>query len=181
MIEHTFSTLPLLQHYGSLAIFILLALGIIALPIPEEPLLILLGILMAKGQIALLPSILAALCGAGVGITVSYGLGSSVGHYAVQRWGKYLGLTEPRLQFAHHWFERIGKWMLIIAYFIPGLRHLSGYIAGTVQLPYRIFALFAYAGAVIWVSLFLSLGYFLHGHWHDIKDSVHWLHWLVDN
>ena len=53
----------------------------------------------------------------------------------------------------------MGKWALIIGYFIPGVRHLTGYVAGGLRLPWRYFALFAYSGALLWVSLFIGAGY----------------------
>jgi membrane protein DedA with SNARE-associated domain len=152
--------LPWLDHYGSIAIFLWLALGIIALPIPEESLLLLLGYLVAKGKLPFLASIIAVYAGTCCGITGSYSLGLVTGHYLTRGWGRCLGLTEQRLQKAHSWFEKIGKWTLFIGYFIPGIRHLTGYVAGSLKLSYRYFALYAYSGGIIWSSLFVTLGYF---------------------
>ena len=55
--------LPWLDHYGSVVIFVWLALGIFALPLPEESLLLLLGFLIAKGKLAIVPSLVAAYAG----------------------------------------------------------------------------------------------------------------------
>lgn len=164
---------PWLNHYGSLAIFIWFSLGIFALPIPEESLLLLLGFLMAKGKLAILPSVVAAFAGSCCGITGSYGLGLATGHYLSQSWGRYIGLTEKRYQLAHTWFERFGKWALIIGYFIPGVRHLTGYVAGALKLHFRYFVLFAYSGAFLWVILFISAGYFFHNHWPNATETLH--------
>lgn len=166
-----------IHQYGIVAIFVLLALGIIALPIPEEPLLVLLGALIAQGTLTLIPAFCAAFLGACTGISVSYWLGLNVGTYLMQRFGKYVGITQGRIQIAHRWFERTGKWTLTIAYFVPGLRHLGGYIAGTVTLPYRVFAIFAYCGAFLWVCIFMSLGYFFNGQLNSILKTLYdyWL------
>ena len=48
----------------------------------------------------------------------------------------------------------------MFGYFIPGVRHLTGYIAGTTALEYRHFAVFAYTGGVAWVLAFIAIGYF---------------------
>ncbi|OJA00097.1 alkaline phosphatase, partial [Rickettsiella grylli] len=146
----------------SFAIFIWFGLGIFALPIPEESLLLLLGFLVAKGKLAIFSSFIAAFAGSCCGITGSYALGLATGHYLSQSWGRYIGLTEKRYQSAHQWFERFGKWALVIGYFIPGVRHLTGYVAGALKLHFRYFALFAYFGACLWVILFMSMGYFFH-------------------
>lgn len=165
--------LPWLDHYGSVVIFVWLALGIFALPLPEESLLLLLGFLIAKGKLAIVPSLVAAYAGSCCGISGSYGLGFATGHFLVQSWGRYIGLTEKRYQLAHNWFERFGKWTLVIGYFIPGVRHLTGYTAGALRLPFRYFALFAYSGAILWGSLFIGIGYLFHTHWHSAAETLH--------
>lgn len=165
--------LPWINHYGSVAIFFWLALGIIALPIPEESLFVFIGFLMAKEKLPLFSTIMAAYAGTCCGITGSYGLGRATGHYLNRGWGRYIGLTEKRFQAAHNWFERIGKWALFIGYFIPGVRHLTGYVAGAVKLCYRHFALYAYSGGLIWSSLFMGLGYFFYLHGYPMLDTLH--------
>lgn len=149
-----------LTSYGSFALFGLLALGIIALPVPEETLMVIAGILMSKGTLEIHPTIAAALGGSIFGITVSYLLGKSVGYYFLHKYGSWFGITEERIKSAHDWFERYGKWTLLIGYFIPGVRHLTGISAGASSLEFKYFSLFAYTGAVFWVSTFLSIGYF---------------------
>jgi len=149
-----------LLHYGSFALFGLLAVGIIAMPIPEETLMVLAGLLMSQGKLSLTATPFAALFGSICGMTVSYVLGRTAGHFCIHRLGSWVGLTEKRLQKVHDWFERIGTWTLVIGYFIPGLRHFTGFSAGTTDLEYNRFALFAYSGALLWVSTFLSVGYF---------------------
>lgn len=149
-----------LIHYGSFALFFLLTLGIIALPIPEETLMVLAGILMHKGLLHIPPTVIATYAGSICGISISYLLGRTLGNYFIHKYGSWIGLTEQRLQQAHSWFERFGKWALLIGYFIPGVRHFTGFSAGVTKLEYKQFAIFAYVGAILWGTLFLSLGYF---------------------
>lgn len=150
----------LLVEYGSLVLFILLVLGIIALPIPEETLLIFAGALMASKILNIPGTILAAVAGSIIGITLSYLFGRTGGSYLVHQYGGWVGLTQKRLDQAKGWFNRYGKWSLFIGYFIPGIRHFTGFSAGTSGVEYRHFALYAYTGGVVWIASFLSLGYF---------------------
>lgn len=150
----------LLTEYGSLTLFLLLVLGIIALPIPEETLLVFSGALMAQGILNIHSTILAAVAGSLSGITISYLLGLTGGFYLFHKYGSWVGITIQRLEKAKEWFNHYGKWSLFIGYFIPGLRHFTGFTAGTTGVEYRHFALFAYTGGVFWVTTFLSLGYF---------------------
>lgn len=148
-----------LTHYGPPSLFILLALGIIALPVPEETLLVTSGVLMKNAQMDEFSTIIAAICGSILGITTSYLIGRTTSKYVIHRYGSWLGITEARLDQAHAWFEKYGKWSLFVGYFIPGVRHFTGLFAGITELQYSHFALYAYTGAVVWVSLFLTVGY----------------------
>jgi len=149
-----------LNQYGSIMLFILLALGIIALPVPEETLMVIAGIFMKQGDLNIHSTIIAAYLGSIVGITVSYLIGRTAGFYLLHKYGSWFGVTDDRLQKAHQWFEKYGKWTLTFGYFVPGVRHFTGVSAGVAKLEYHYFALFAYGGALLWVSTFLSIGYF---------------------
>jgi membrane protein DedA with SNARE-associated domain len=149
-----------LLNYGPFAIFGLLAVGIIALPVPEESLMLLAGIMMGKGLLHPVHTVLAAYLGCLSGITVSYFLGRSSDNFLIKRFGKTFGLTEERMARFHAWFAKFGKWALFFGYFVPGVRHFTGFSAGLSGLPYKSFALFAYTGAIVWASTFLSLGFF---------------------
>lgn len=161
-----------LIEYGPIALFSLLALEIIALPIPGEPLMIVTGVLLANGDLSIPPTLFAAYAGALIGISVSYVLGRTAGSYLVVNYGGRLGITNAKMQRVHDWFLRFGKWTLVIGYFIPGIRHFTGFSAGMAMLEYRPFTIFAYFGALFWVSIFISLGYFFGGYWMALFDGI---------
>jgi len=160
-----------LMNYGSFVLFGLLLLGIIALPIPEETLMVLAGILMHSGKLSIPSTVIASILGAMCGISVSYMLGKTAGHYLVVKYGRWVGITKVRLHKAHQWFERFG-WALLVGYFIPGVRHLTGLCAGTSDFSYRQFALYAYSGAAVWVAIFLSIGYFFGKQWLSLYERI---------
>ncbi|MBA2711000.1 MAG: DedA family protein [Tatlockia sp.] len=156
-------------HYGSFALFGLLALGIIGLPIPDETLLVLSGYLMAQGKLSLWLTPIFALSGTIFGISVSYLLGYFGGRLLILRFGQWLGITPEKLDRLHQSFERRGKWILFFCYFIPGVRHLAGIVAGITYLRFWEFALYAYTGALVWSSTFLVIGFFFHDTWKKIE------------
>ena len=61
-----------ITHYGYAAIFLLLMLGIVGLPVPDEALLTFVGYLSFKGDLQFVASLLTAFLGTACGITVSY-------------------------------------------------------------------------------------------------------------
>jgi membrane protein DedA with SNARE-associated domain len=161
-----------ISQYGYAAIFSLLVFGIVGLPVPDETLLTFTGYLIYKGHLAAPGAFGVTLAGSASGITISYVLGRTFGVSLLHRYGKYLGITPEHLARAHRWFERIGHWALTFGYFIPGVRHFTAYAAGMSEVTPRQFALFAYAGSVLWVSTFLSLGYVLGESWKDVERNL---------
>lgn len=151
---------PLLD-YGSIALFCLLALGIVALPIPDETLMVTAGFLISSGHLSPSFTILAAFLGAMCGISISYVIGRYGGSALVKKYGHYIRLTEQRVERTRLWFSRVGLWALTFGYFIPGVRHFTGYLVGTVRIPFNQFATFAFSGAILWASTFLACGYAL--------------------
>jgi membrane protein DedA with SNARE-associated domain len=162
-----------ISAYGYGAIFLLLLLGIVGLPIPDETILIFCGYLIFKGTLHPLPAFFTALAGSWCGISLSYTIGRTLGAGAVTRYGKRLHLTEERLAYVHQWFNRIGHWALVVGYFIAGVRHLTAIVAGMSRLEFPAFAAYAWSGGALWVLSLLLLGYFLGDQWKTIAELVH--------
>jgi membrane protein DedA with SNARE-associated domain len=68
---------------------------------------------------------------------------------------------------------RFGPILLTVGYFVPGVRHFTAVVAGMSSLPRRKFAIFAYAGAGLWVGTFLMLGYVFGDGWQHSSEVVH--------
>jgi len=167
------SLLEWISQYGYSGLFALLVLGIVGLPIPDETLLVFSGYLISQGRWNPLLAFATAFAGSVCGISISYVLGRTVGHAAIGRYGKLIHLTPARIELVHQWFRKFGNWLLTVGYFIPAVRHFTALVAGMSGLEFRVFAPFAYAGAAIWVTFFLSLGYWFGENWHSIVLLTH--------
>jgi len=167
------SILAWISQYGYFAVFVLLMLGIVGLPVPDETLLAFSGYLAFKGNLSLPLAFAAAWAGSTCGITISYYLGRTFGLALIHRYGKYLRITEEHVMKAHAWFERVGHWGLTFGYFVPGVRHLTAYAAGMSEVAPRQFALFAYSGGFLWAATFISIGYFLGERWQAVEGQIH--------
>src|SRR5215470_10454193 len=165
------AALQWIMRHGYAGIFSLLVFGIVGLPVPDEWLLTFSGYLVFKQTLAFLPTFGAAFLGSACGITVSYLLGRILDTYVLVKYGRFFHLTPERLARVHSWFERRGRWTLLVGYFIPGVRHLTGYVAGASELSFSNFALFAYTGAFCWAAVFITLGYFLGEEWDRVLHS----------
>ena len=168
--------------YGYAAIVCLLMLGIAGLPIPDETLLMFSGYLVFKKELHLVPALACAFLGSICGITISYVLGRTFGFALIHRYGQYIHITEDRLNRTRGWMEQSGAWSLTFGYYMPGVRHLTAYVAGTSKLNPSVFSLFAYSGGFLWSATFVAAGFLLGDEWarvsHDIS-SYAWSATLV--
>ncbi len=163
-----------IMQYGDLVIFSLLMLGIVGLPLPDEILLTSVGYLIFSKILHPLPAAGAAFLGSVCGITVSYFLGRALGLPLIEKYGWVVNLRARHVDKVRRWFNRIGKWTLTVGYFFPGVRHFTGFVAGTSKLQVSVFAGYAYLGALLWALTFISLGYFVGEEWPVISGA--WLH-----
>jgi membrane protein DedA with SNARE-associated domain len=166
-----------ITQYGYLAIFSLLVLGIVGLPVPDETLLTFTGYLVYAGHLSLPLAWLAAFSGSACGITLSYVLGRTFGLGLIHRYGRYVRIRQEHVEKAHAWFRRAGHWSLTFGYYIPGVRHFTAYAAGMSELEAPQFMLFAYSGALIWSGSFIGLGYLLGERWESVQQNIH--HYLI--
>src|SRR5579875_2175141 len=93
-----------ISHYGYAGLFGLLVLGIIGLPVPDETLLAFSGYLISRGKFHPVLAFAAAFTGSACGISLSYLIGRTAGYKAAHRYGRYVHLTEERLEQVHRWF-----------------------------------------------------------------------------
>ena len=162
-----------IARYGYWAIFILLLLGIVGLPVPDETLLLLVGYLSFTGDLRLEPALVSAFLGSACGVSVSYALGRFVGIHAVDKLANRLHISPAHMALTYRWVARWGKYVLLIAYFIPGVRHLAALVMGATLLPPLVFARFAYTGALVWSGTFIGLGYVGGEEWRHLSPGLH--------
>ncbi|MEN6462281.1 MAG: VTT domain-containing protein [Syntrophomonas sp.] len=159
-------------HYGYIVLFIALMLELIAFPTPGETLMTYCGFLVFQGKLNWVISIIVAALGVISGITISYFISRSLGSHFFQKYGSYIHMGPDKLEKISQWFARYGNGLLVVAYFIPGVRHITGYFSGIARIPYKRFALNAYIGAFIWTGTFISLGKILGSNWEKLHGSI---------
>ncbi|WP_028399789.1 DedA family protein [Ectobacillus panaciterrae] len=162
-----------IMHYGYIGLIVALAGGVVGLPVPDELLLTFVGYQVSRGYMTYTAALASGFAGAALGITLSYMLGLRLGLPVLRKLGPKVGIREDKIQRTHNLFEKYGPFLLMIGYFLPGVRHLTAYFAGISSLSFRKFCFFAYLGAFIWVSLFVTVGWKLGENWHFVEYCIH--------
>lgn len=161
-----------LSEYGYIILFLSMFLELIAFPIPTELLMAYSGFLVFQHQLNWAACVFAAGSGCFLGVTLSYWIGFKLGYPFFHRYGRRLHLGPERLDKVSDVFKKHGLKFLLISYFIPGVRHLTGYFSGITQIRYRNFGLFSAMGLFIWTSTFITLGDLLGPKWRIIETSA---------
>ncbi|OLO26259.1 alkaline phosphatase [Alkalihalophilus pseudofirmus] len=159
----------LIMKYGYIAIVLILMGGIVGLPIPDEVLLTLIGYYTYLGKMSYFLAILSAFIGSAIGISISYFLGAKLGLPFLMKYGPRFHISHKKIEYTQQLFHKYGPVLLFIGYFIPGIRHITGYLSGISKYRLVKFALFAYTGAFTWVFIFIALGHELGNKWFIVE------------
>ncbi|NGZ86609.1 VTT domain-containing protein [Duganella aceris] len=176
MILHVDKTLEvLIQQYGTLIYVVLFAIifcetGLVVLFFfPGDTLLFIAGALCAVGELNL-PFLMVLLSVAAIsGNTVNYWIGEAVGQRVFTH--DYRWLNKAALTRTHEFFEKHGGKTIVLARFVPVVRTFAPFVAGVSDMTHTRFQLYNISGAVLWVALLTTAGYFF-GNMPIVRDHL---------
>lgn len=96
-----------------------------------------------------------------LGDFVNYEVGKYIGPKAFS--GRYKLLKAEYLEKTQRFYDKHGGKTIIYARFVPIVRTFAPFVAGIGGMLYTRFASFNIIGAILWVVIFLFLGYFFGG------------------
>ena len=139
----------------ALALVVFCETGLVVMPfLPGDSLLFAAGALAATGAFDVWTLGAALFVAAVAGDAVNYAVGHRVGRRAAGRWVRPEHLARTEAFFA----ERGGR-AVVLARFVPVVRTVAPFVAGTGAMPYREFARYNVLGAALWVVPFVGAGY----------------------
>lgn len=160
---------PLLNRYGSGAVFIAVGVEGFGIPAPGQTLLIAAAASTAVrtrppiGQLLII-AFLAAVLGSSLG----YLLGRRSGRSLLRRFR----VDERHLQRVEQGFARYGGGLIVIGRFFDGLRQLNSIAAGILEMPWWTFTLYNALGAALWVGCWGLGVYYVDEHWRAILAAI---------
>ncbi len=153
--------LLLLQH-GYLFLF-LYVLGVqIGVPIPADPLLLIMGAMAGDHHYGLGLAFAAAASGALLGDCVWYELGRRRGRSILRLLCKFSLEPDTCIRKTESTFTKRGAGALLVAKFIPGMSLVSMPLAGIIRMPRSRFLFADAAGCSIWAIAYLTVGDLFH-------------------
>jgi membrane protein DedA with SNARE-associated domain len=151
----------LVQAYGLWALFALVMLESMGVPLPGETALITAAIYAGSShQVGVGAVILTAAIAAIVGDNLGYLTGRSLGPRLLLRYGKFIQITEARLKLGEYLFERHGGKIVFFGRFVAFLRVFAALLAGANHMRWSTFLVMNAAGGLVWATLFGGGAYF---------------------
>jgi membrane protein DedA with SNARE-associated domain len=153
----------LIAAYGYWVVAGTVGLEGMGLPLPGETALVLAAIYAGMtDELSIFYVVVAATAGAILGDNLGYWIGRDLGRRILRRYGRYLMLTESRLQLGQYLFVRHGGKVVFFARFFTVLRALGAFLAGVNHMRWYRFVVFNGLGATAWAATF-GLGAYVLG------------------
>lgn len=171
----------LVAHWGYGAIFLIVILGNVGVPVPEETILALGGYLAWSGQLRFSFVVVVGIVGAVLGDSLGYWVGCRHGPRAIDRYaGQWLGRPDL-VERAQRLVARRGMLAVFVARFVPGLRFIAGPLAGATGMPLRQFAVANVLGAAVYVPLVTAAGWAVGYGLGDYLERLRYVVGAVEN
>jgi membrane protein DedA with SNARE-associated domain len=162
-----------LADYGYFAIFVLMLVeeAGIPLPLPNEVALMYVGYLAWQGQLNPILAALSATAGAACGSAILYTLALRGGRRLIHRFGKFIHVTDARIDQAERWVARYGMISIPIARLTPGLRIATTIVAGVLRVPYRVVVVSVVGVSLVWSFFWVYLGVAFGERWEEAAQT----------
>ncbi len=164
MIEQFISDItPTMEHFQTLGYWIaffaafLETAFLVGLFIPGSTVLLLLGAYSVGGHLDWGYLLFFAILGAILGDNLNYWLGKRYGHRWVANGAGFI--TPQHFAKSEQFFQAHGGKSVFLGRFIPSIKELIPFVAGTMQMPQRKFMLWNILGAIGWGIEWLGAGY----------------------
>jgi membrane protein DedA with SNARE-associated domain len=153
----------LLTHYGYAAVFLLVMVESLGIPLPGETMVITAALYAGATHnldVVLIWAVAAA--GAIIGDNIGFMIGRYGGYRVLLRYGSKIRVDEAKLKVGRLIFERHGGKVVFFGRFVSVLRTYAAFLAGVNRMEYWRFFTFNAAGGIIWAAIY-SFGFYYAG------------------
>jgi len=160
------------ESLGYPGLFLLIVLESTMVPVPSLLVMPFAGYLASQGSFSLPVILVINSAAALTGSTISYVLGAAGGKPLLLRYGKWVLVRPKDLERAEIYFARHGSATVLIARFLPVVRHLISIPAGIARMSLPKFWLQTFLGSTIWGGGLMVVGYELGSQWEEVETHA---------
>jgi membrane protein DedA with SNARE-associated domain len=155
-------------NLGYAAVFALIAVETMGIPVPGETALIAAALLAHDGQLEIVPLVAVASAAAIIGDNVGFAIGRHGGRRLFERPGPFHEHRLRVLEQGEPFFAKHGPKAVFLGRWVSGLRIASAWLAGMNKMPWPTFLFWNALGGIAWACS-IALGVYFLGH---VAESV---------
>jgi membrane protein DedA with SNARE-associated domain len=166
----------LLQSIGWAGIVVAMAIESACIPLPSEVTMPLAGwmLIQARG-LSLWHTLWAGFYG-GLGCTIgsvaTYWVGALGGRPILEKYGRYILISQHDLELADRWFNRYGEYTAFFSRLLPIVRTFISLPAGVARMNFSKFTLLTFIGSFIWSGALAWAGFVFGEHWREVRELM---------
>jgi membrane-associated protein len=162
--------IDLSAHHAFWVYFLIIALAFVEGPIVS----MILGVLIKLGYFPFIPIYIALMVGDVLGDSTWYLVGRKWGHAFIRKFGKYVSVTEDKVEMMIRVFHKYKNHILIISKITNGfgLSLVTLIAAGMARIPFLHYFTLNLIGQFIWTGLLVGVGYFFSGLYMEINGVM---------
>ena len=160
------------NQYLGLALYVAIEEAGVPFPIPADTAIVVMGYQVYRADANPWVVVAIVVVAATLGASVLYWIARLLGTRLLDRYGGFLRITPGRRQWAQYWFRRYQVPAVVIGRLIPGFRIVITIVAGAARGSFWLFVPSAALSALIWVLIYMSLGWALGDEYERVADAV---------
>jgi len=168
---------------GYAGIAALIVLNSCGIPIPSEVILPFSGYLAYLGRFNLFLVATAGAVGCNIGSAIAYWIGAKGGRPLVERYGKWVLMSQHDLDRMRRFFERYGSIAILVGRMLPLVQTYVAFPAGIGRMPRLRFHIYTTIGSWIWYFCLSWAGMKLGQRWDTdprFQEIFHRFHLAVE-
>jgi membrane protein DedA with SNARE-associated domain len=161
---------------GYSGVLLLMAIESACIPLPSEVIMPFSGYLVYTGRFNLWWVAVAGAVGCVVGSLVAYWVGMYGGRPLIEKYGRYVLISQHDLDLADRWFARYGEIIVFASRLLPVVRTFIAFPAGVARMNLPRFVLYTFAGSLPWCLGLAYVGQLLGEQWDKNDTLKSWFH-----
>jgi membrane protein DedA with SNARE-associated domain len=150
-------------NVGYAAVFALIAIETMGIPVPGETALIAAALLAHEGQMDIVTLVVVASAAAIIGDNIGFAIGRKGGRKLLLRPGPFHAQRLRVIELGEPFFAKHGPKAVFFGRWVSGLRIASAWLAGINGMSWPVFLLWNALGGIVWASA-VGFGVYLAGH-----------------
>ena len=169
----------IISTLGYPAITVLMTLESACIPIPSEIIMPFSGYLVFAEKFSFLSVIIWGTIGNLIGSIIAYSVGFYGGRPLIEKYGRYILISNHDLNLAEKWFKKYGNISVLFSRMLPVIRTFISLPAGITKMPFGKFVFYTFSGSLPWSFVLTYAGVIMGESWSDVEIYFRKFDWLI--